>query len=59
VPPSVNPTGTRYRWEVPLSPANIADAPAWLLEAVARNQSHRARPPEEWRELTAHGVGSG
>ncbi|MGH2688173.1 MAG: bifunctional DNA primase/polymerase, partial [Actinomycetota bacterium] len=50
VPPSVHPTGAQYRWEVPLSPANLAEAPDWLLEAAARKQVHRARPPEEWRE---------
>lgn len=59
VPPSVHPTGARYRWEVPPLPANIADAPGWLLEAVATRQSYRARPPEEWRHLTAEGVGKG
>lgn len=59
VPPSIHPTGARYRWKVPPLPANIADAPGWLLEAVAVRQSYRARPPEEWRHLTAEGVGKG
>jgi len=59
VPPSVHPTGARYRWEVPPLPANIADAPDWLLEAARRQPGHRARPPEEWRALTAQGVAQG
>jgi len=58
-PPSVHPSGARYRWEVPLSPSTVAEAPAWLLELVSRRAAAgRARPPEEWRKLTA-GVGRG
>ena len=59
VPPSIHPSGARYRWEVPPLPANIADAPDWLLEAAARKPCHRARPPEEWRVLTEKGVAQG
>jgi hypothetical protein len=59
VPPSIHPSGARYRWEVPPLPANFADAPDWLLEAVARKPGHRARPPEEWRALTEKGVAQG
>jgi hypothetical protein len=59
VPPSVHPTGARYCWEVPPLPANIADAPDWLLEAARRQPGHRARAPEEWRALTAQGVAQG
>jgi hypothetical protein len=59
VPPSIHPSGARYRWEVPLSPTSLADAPAWLIEAVAQKPGPRPRPPEEWRKLTQQGVGEG
>lgn len=59
VPPSIHPTGVRYRWEVPLSQSSIADAPAWLGEAVSERGTNRARTAEEWRHLTAGGVGEG
>lgn len=60
VPPSIHPSGARYRWEVPLVPANLAEAPAWLHELVSeRSAAGRARPPEEWRKLTQQGVGEG
>lgn len=59
VPPSIHPSGARYRWEVPLSPTSLADAPAWLIEAAAPKPGPRPRPPEDWRELAVEGVGKG
>lgn len=59
-PPSIHPSGARYRWEVPLSPGSVADAPRWLYELVSeRSAAGRAKPAEEWRRLTQHGVGQG
>lgn len=59
VPPSIHPSGARYRWEVPLKPQNIAEAPEWLVEAARARRSGRARPAEEWRHLAAEGVSKG
>ena len=42
LPPSIHPSGTRYRWVVPDVP--IADAPAWLLELVLREPERIAWP---------------
>ncbi len=59
VPPSVHPSGTHYRWEVPLTESSVAEAPAWLLEAALERSTPRAHPPEEWRALVSQGVTEG
>ena len=59
VPPSVHSSGTHYRWEVALSESNIAEAPAWLVEAALERSTPRAHPPEEWRAIVAQGVDQG
>lgn len=58
-PPSIHPTGAQYRWEVPLSPSNIAKAPRWLIDAVAQKRAGHAGPPEAWRRIAAEGVSQG
>ena len=34
-PPSIHPSGARYRWNVRLSRATVAEAPDWLLEMLS------------------------
>jgi hypothetical protein len=58
-PPSVHPTGARYRWEVPLSPANLTEAPGWIGEAALERSPCAARAPEAWRQITSEGVRHG
>lgn len=62
-PPSLHPSGQRYRWaeylnlkDVPLTPC-----PDWLLELIGPEmaQDGAARPVEEWRRLVAEGVAEG
>lgn len=55
-PPSVHPTGARYRWEVALSRANLTGAPGWIGEAVQERRAGHARSPEAWRRITTEGV---
>jgi hypothetical protein len=58
-PPSVHPTGARYRWEVPLSPANLTEAPEWIGEAALQRRPCAARAPEAWRQITSEAVRHG
>lgn len=58
-PPSIHPTGARYRWQVPLSSANLTEAPVWIGEAVMERRGSHARLPEEWRRMTTEGVSQG
>jgi hypothetical protein len=58
-PPSVHPTGARYRWEVPLSQEGLTEAPGWIGEAALKRRSGRARAPEAWRRITSEGVRPG
>lgn len=38
VPPSIHPSGEPYRWRVPPSPNNLADAPDWLEEELRKER---------------------
>ena len=58
-PPSIHPTGASYRWEVPLAPANLAEAPGWIGDATLESGAGQARPPEAWRQMLSGDVGSG
>jgi hypothetical protein len=58
-PPSIHPTGACYRWEVPLSAANLAQAPGWIGEAALKRHTSHARSQEEWRRITSEGVRPG
>ena len=40
VPPSRHPSGARYRWQVPLRPESIAEAPGWLVDLLRAPQAH-------------------
>jgi hypothetical protein len=59
VPPSIHPSGAQYRWEVPLSPSTLAEAPVWLSRTTERQTKGQARPVEEWRRIAAQGVAQG
>lgn len=59
VPPSTHSTGTTYRWQVPLSQATIADAPAWLVATLTARSGGRARSTEKWREAVSRGANEG
>jgi hypothetical protein len=58
-PPSIHPSGRRYRWSVD-SADPLATAPDWLLARIAEPNGGNASvtPPSEWREL-AKGAGEG
>ena len=58
VPPSIHPSGTRYRWAE--SGTTIAAAPSWLIEKVSAPASGvAAASPGEWADLIAAGVPEG
>jgi Bifunctional DNA primase/polymerase, N-terminal/Primase C terminal 1 (PriCT-1) len=46
-PPSLHPTGARYKWS---GARTIASAPDWLLSKLTE-QTQRVTPPAEWSEL--------
>jgi hypothetical protein len=57
-PPSLHPSGSRYRWSFGCH-NSIAASPPWLLEALAEpTKANGATPPVEWREF-ATGVVEG
>jgi len=58
-PPSLHPSGGRYRWAPGRSPRRLrlADVPSWLLSpGEARRRGHSQA---YWRELVCHGVAEG
>ena len=59
VPPSIHPSGRRYRWGE--SGTTIAAAPSWLTEKVSAPASGvaAATSPGEWADLIAAGVPEG
>jgi hypothetical protein len=59
VPPSIHPSGTRYRWAE--SGTTIAAAPSWLTGKVSAPASGvaAATSPGEWADLIAAGVPEG
>jgi hypothetical protein len=68
-PPSVHPSGRRYRWRRGHEPGEhvLADAPAWLLELIGRatthavprsgrpGEQHASPPPTTTRDRSASG----
>ena len=59
-PPSVHPSGRRYRWSVDSASA-FAAAPTWLLDKITTPASgpNSAAPVSDWRALVRDGVGEG
>jgi hypothetical protein len=52
-PPSVHPTGARYRWSSGCH-NSIATSPPWLLEALIEpTKANSATPAVEWQRLAA------
>jgi hypothetical protein len=61
MPPSIHPSGFRYRWSVDSANA-FAAAPQWLLDKITEPKNGNgkaATPPSEWRELVNNGVEEG
>lgn len=58
-PPSVHPSGRRYRWAEGLSPDDVplAPLPEWLLEQARADAPRRA--PEEWAAIIREGAAPG
>ena len=58
-PPSLHPSGRRYRWTDGLSPrdAPLAPLPAWLWEQA--RPASTPRPAEEWAALIRRGADPG
>ena len=61
VPPSVHPSGKRYRWRRNHGPEEIAPAPMpiWLLENRLGGDVHAGHPIAYWRALARSGVDQG
>jgi hypothetical protein len=60
-PPSVHPSGRRYRWATQRSPehVSIAPLPNWLLQLIAPASGRPGHPLQHWRELVRTGVAEG
>jgi len=63
-PPSVHPTGARYRWKRPPGMTVIAPMPDWLgapppRPAESRAPAARAKPASHWQGLVRAGVTEG
>jgi hypothetical protein len=59
-PPSLHPSGRRYRWLSGSGPESVPPAPlpACFLEHD-RSSAHTVHPPEHWRRLVREGVDEG
>lgn len=58
-PPSVHPSGVRYRWEVRLNRSSIAECPEWLLKMLSESDETRGASPEQWFEVISQRVPEG
>jgi hypothetical protein len=60
-PPSVHPSGERYRWVTGRSPEALppASLPVWLRQAIAAPGGSTRHPLAFWRELLTEGVVEG
>ena len=60
-PPSVHASGRAYRWEAGRAPDEmpLAPTPGWLLQVLARADSHPGHGTAHWRELVRAGVPEG
>ncbi len=59
-PPSVHPSGGRYRWVSPRGPGRerLPDLPAWAARMLTA-EHRRGRPLQHWRSLVREGVQEG
>lgn len=58
VPPSVHPTGRKYKWSVD-SASNFATSPDWLHAILANNTGGKGRPLEEWHDALTQPIANG
>jgi hypothetical protein len=60
-PPSIHPSGRRYRWAARRSPAEapLAPLPDWVAALLHRGDAGRPHPAGYWRELVQRGVKEG
>lgn len=60
-PPSVHPSGGRYRWHTGRDPRQVglAAMPAWLHETVISGREGRGHGADYWRDLARAGVTEG
>ena len=60
-PPSVHPSGTRYRWVDNHEPGTLPPAPLpqWLLEEIAGTKMSPDRTVAHWRRFVGAGVEEG
>jgi Bifunctional DNA primase/polymerase, N-terminal/Primase C terminal 1 (PriCT-1) len=58
LPPSVHPSGRRYRWSLD-SAEQIAAAPEWLLAIIADERSSRGKPLEHWHRVLTDNIPEG
>lgn len=60
-PPSLHPSGLRYRWSAGRCPEDLSPPPlpAWLQGELSRQSAHPGHPLRHWRRLVAEGVGEG
>jgi hypothetical protein len=58
-PPSMHPSGLRYKWSVDCSA--LAAAPVWLINKISLPAKDATAPltPEQWRDLVVSGAGEG
>jgi hypothetical protein len=60
-PPSLHPSGRRYRWAAARNPDRVALAPlpAWLRAALLQPPPRGTHPVQHWRELVQQRVAPG
>lgn len=60
-PPSLHPTGKRYKWKTRHVPgdADLAKMPPWLLRLVRGDKTRSGRSVSQWRNLVRDGVDEG
>ena len=60
-PPSLHPSGVRYRWVPGRAPAECVPAPIpdWLLPHLAAGGERHGPPVSHWRQLVREGVAQG
>lgn len=61
MPPSVHPSGKRYRWVKGRSPDDLVPAalPKWLVARILKRPVAGGHPVSHWRELVQRGVEEG